>query len=343
MGDAQHAAASRQLRMLFDGGTVVGLSDGQLLNRFAARRDEAAFSALVERHGPMVRRVCGEVLGNHHDAEDAFQATFLVLARQVGAIRRRDSLASWLYGVALRVSACARSAAARRRRHERSWGALRAVQRGDETESREDLGPLLHAEIGRLAERYRAPVVLCYLEGRTCEEAARLLRCPVGTVKSRLATARRRLRHRLERLEPVGLAESIEKDQGIVPVLAAVPAGLVEATVRAATQGPVGNVVPVAVARLVEGVLQAMFLNRVSAVVAGLIVVAVLATGASGWAWQAKGRPSRSRPKRRIRLQAKPASRAPEPQSFGSGPSSLTNLAGRVVDEQGKPVPDARG
>ncbi len=135
MGDAQHAAANRQLRMLFEGGTVVSLSDGQLLELFASRRDETAFAALVDRHGPMVRRVCGEVLGNHHDAEDAFQATFLVLARQVGSIRGRDSLASWLYGVALRVSACARSASTRRRRHERGWAAVRATELNNEGSS----------------------------------------------------------------------------------------------------------------------------------------------------------------------------------------------------------------
>ena len=313
MGDADHAVANRQLRMLLECGTVVGLSDGQLLELFAARRDDTAFTALVERHGPMVRRVCGDVLGNHHDAEDAFQATFLVLARKVGSIRRRDSLASWLYGVALRVSACARSGAARRRQHERKWGVLRSAQPGDEAESREDLGPLLHAEIGRLAERFRAPVVLCYLEGRTCEEAARLLRCPVGTIKSRLATARQRLRHRLERLEPVGLAGSSEQDQEMT--LAAVPAGLVEATVRAATHGASGGMIPVAVARLAEGVLRAMFLNRLSAAAAALILVAALATGASGWAWQAKDRGTSRQAKPDTPPQAKPAIRGPEPQA----------------------------
>ena len=114
--------------MLFDGGTVVGLSDRQLLDRFAARRDETAFTALVERHGPMVRRVCGEVLGNHHDAEDAFQATFLVLARQVGVdppsrLAGELALRRGLAGLGMR-----RATAATRQRHERNWGALRAAQ-----------------------------------------------------------------------------------------------------------------------------------------------------------------------------------------------------------------------
>ncbi len=122
MADAHQAAANRHLQMLLDAGTVVGLSHGQPLDLFETRRDETTFTALTERHGPMVRRVCGEVLDNHHDAEDNFQATFLVLARRVVSIRRRESVASWLYGVALRVSACARSASARRRMHGRGSG-----------------------------------------------------------------------------------------------------------------------------------------------------------------------------------------------------------------------------
>ncbi len=106
MADAHHADANRHFRMLFEVGTVVGLTDEQLLGLFVTRRDAAAFTALIERHGPMVQRVCRDVLGDHHDAQDAFQATFLVLAEQASSIRRRDSLASWLYGVALRVGSC---------------------------------------------------------------------------------------------------------------------------------------------------------------------------------------------------------------------------------------------
>jgi len=326
--------------MLFDAGTVVGLSDGQLLDLFATRRDETAFTALVERHGPMVRRVCGEVLGNHHDAEDAFQATFLVLARQVGSIRRRDSVASWLYGVALRVSACARSASSRQRLHERNWATLRAAQLSTEGESREDFGPLVHAEIGRLAARFRAPVVLCCLEGRTYEEAARLLRCPLGTIKSRLATARLRLRHRLERLEPAWLTGSIERDQGIDRALIAVPARLVETTVRAATQGTAGGVVPVSVVRLVEGVLKAMLLSRLSTAAIVLIVVAALATGASGWSRSAKGRPAAVEARVDNPPQTNPGGRAPEAQAPARD-SNLTNLVGRVDDDHGRHLADA--
>ena len=131
------------LRVLFDAGTATGLTDGQLLERFATRGGESAelaFAALVERHGPMVWRVCRSILRDEHDAEDAFQATFLVLVRRAGAIRKRDSVASWLFGVASRVAARARADAARRRRHEREAAARAARSRGDADEEPVDLG-----------------------------------------------------------------------------------------------------------------------------------------------------------------------------------------------------------
>ena len=202
MDNVDRAAAGSHLRLLFEAGTVTGVSNGPLLEMFVSRRDELAFTAMVERHGPMVQRVCHAVLGDHHDAQDAFQATFLVLARSAGSIRQCDSLASWLYGVALRVAAGTRSARAQRRKHERNWAALRTVETESAAEDPDDVEAILHEEIGRLPERFRAPVVLCYLEGRTYEEAAQVLRCPVGTIKSRLSTARERLRRRLEHRDP---------------------------------------------------------------------------------------------------------------------------------------------
>ena len=192
-----------QIRSLLAIGSASGLTDGQLLDRFAGGDSEAsglAFEALVERHGPMVLRVCRGVLRDPHDSQDAFQATFLVLVRKAGSVRDRDSLASWLHGVALRVASHARAGLARRRRLERS-----AVERAESSMAKEagdDLGPRLHEEVGRLPERYRAAVVLCYLEGHTCEDAARVLNWPVGTVKSRLSRARERLRSRLTQLDP---------------------------------------------------------------------------------------------------------------------------------------------
>ena len=209
----------RDVLTLFDTGTTGELSDGELLGQFAERKAlhdaaEPAFAALVDRHAPMVLRVCRSILRDDHDALDAFQATFLVLVRRADAVRRRESAASWLHGVALRVSAHARADMARRRRHERQAGelALSADRSAVETNSHE-LAAVLHEELGRLPERYRAPLVLCYLEGHTCEAAARRLGWPVGTVKSRLARGRERLRGQITRrgLAPEEASERLEQ------------------------------------------------------------------------------------------------------------------------------------
>ncbi|WP_422929080.1 RNA polymerase sigma factor [Singulisphaera sp. PoT] len=193
--------ASRSLTVLFESGTVVGLGDHELVARFAARNDEhdqaaeAAFAALVTRHGPMVFSVCRATLGDRHEAEDAFQATFLVLAGRAGSIRSRRSVGPWLHGVALRVASRARANASRRRLHERrrtEMAANEGVGAGAGIDG--DVARAIHEEVGRLPERFRKAVVLCYLEGRTHEMAAEELGCPVGTIRSRLAAARERLK-----------------------------------------------------------------------------------------------------------------------------------------------------
>src|SRR5262249_31539329 len=156
-------------------------TDRQLLEDFLARRDPAAFAALVRRHERMVLGVCQRVLNNVHDAEDAFQATFLILVRKARSIAKREAVGSWLYGVAHRVALRARADAARRRKHERQ-----ARECVTERHARDDTGhdtrPILDDEINRLPEKYRQPIVLCYFEGKTYEEAARLLGWPAGTV-----------------------------------------------------------------------------------------------------------------------------------------------------------------
>ena len=201
-------AAPRYLADLFRNGTPAALSDTELLNRFASRQSEhdetaeLAFAALLARHGPMVLRVCRAVLGDRHEVEDAFQATFLVLAVRARSIRRRGSVASWLHGVALRVAASERSRAARRRRHELVRAAMTSSttqDAGSDPVCDHELTLVIQEEIGRLPEKYRAAVVLCYLEGLTHEMAAEHLGWPVGSVKSRLAWARERLRVRLTR------------------------------------------------------------------------------------------------------------------------------------------------
>jgi RNA polymerase sigma factor (sigma-70 family) len=271
MAIGPNSAVQRHLRTLFNVGTYGALTDGQLLDRFAAGGDEAAelaFAALVERHGPMVLRVCRSVLRDEHEAQDAFQATFLVLVRRRGSIWVGDSLGPWLHGVARRVASAARSAATRRRRHERK-AAERAGPDGFESggEDQRALEQALHEEIGRLPERYRAPVVHCLLEGLTHEQAAQSLGWPLGTVKSRLAQGRERLRLRLTRR---GLTPAAILSGGALaarPVRAAVPAALAAATARAAVllaTGPApAGVVPAGVAALATTFLRRKLMTKI--------------------------------------------------------------------------------
>jgi RNA polymerase sigma factor (sigma-70 family) len=170
---SQSGAAAKPLRILFHQGTIRDLTDGQLLERFATgggEPAELAFAALVERHGPMVMRVCRGVLTSADDAHDAFQATFLVLVKKARGLWVRDSLGPWLHQVAYRTASSARSSAARRRRHEQEAAAPRHEAR---VEVRDDLASVLHEEIERLPERFRAPLILCDLEGHSHEQAAR--------------------------------------------------------------------------------------------------------------------------------------------------------------------------
>jgi RNA polymerase sigma factor (sigma-70 family) len=191
----------RRIRTLLNLGAIGDLPDGQLLERFTTRDGEPAelaFTALIERHGPMVLRVCRNLLSDPHDAQDTFQATFLVLVQKARRLWVRDSLAPWLHRVANRVAARARASKRWQQEHERRAANSRPTMNGD-TSAWDDLGAILHEEIDRLQDRYRLPVVLCHLEGLTHERAARLLGLPVGTVKSRLRRARELLRSRLSR------------------------------------------------------------------------------------------------------------------------------------------------
>jgi RNA polymerase sigma factor (sigma-70 family) len=177
---------------------VEHLSDGQLLERFVRTGDGAAFTALVRRHGPLVLGVCRRVLGNSHDAEDAFQATFLVLVRKAASLSRPELLAGWLHGVAYRTAQHARARAARRSQRERE-AAMSEARNDPQQVLPEELRQLLDRELAALPEKYRAPLVLCYLEGKTNEQAARLLGWPTGSMSYRLARGREMLRERLIR------------------------------------------------------------------------------------------------------------------------------------------------
>jgi RNA polymerase sigma factor (sigma-70 family) len=355
MGDVHRVSVGSSLRILFEDGTVTGLTDAQLLDLFVGRRDEAAFTALLERHGPMVQRVCHEVLRDHHDAEDAFQATFLVLARHAGSVRQRDVLASWLYGVALRVAAGARSVSARRRVHEHNYAAQRAAGagRGNEThpESEQELGALLHGEIGRLPERFRAAVVLCYLEGRTYEEAARVLRCPVGTIKSRLATARERLGRRLGHLNLAFPIESVGLSLQGNPPISKLPTPLPQPTLQAVIRHATGGVAPVSIEQLTEGVLNSMLWHRLMQrlFAAGMILIssAAMATGAIGLA---RMNDTLSADGERETIVSAAGVAQPPPTRLEDRGSERRvpvrnglpiTLTGRIVDERGVPVAGA--
>ena len=233
MAIGQGYGAARHVQTLFTVGAIGDLSDRQLLDRFARRdgdRAEIAFAALVERHGPMVLRTCRAVLRDGHDAHDAFQATFLVLARRAGSLWVGESVAAWLHQVARRTALCSRSASARRRKHETRAASSAPVLAHDPVP--DDLGEILDAEIARLPDRFRAAVVLCLLEGQTHDQAARHLNLPVGTLQSRLARGRERLRSNLTRR---GLAP------GVAPTGAIVPASLLDLTSRAATRFAAGK------------------------------------------------------------------------------------------------------
>ncbi|WP_422927428.1 sigma-70 family RNA polymerase sigma factor [Singulisphaera sp. PoT] len=187
------------IQTLYAAGTLGNQPDGFLLERFLtapAAIAQDCFAVLVERHGPMVYRACRQVLGNDHDAQDAFQATFLVLARQASSVRKRDSLGSWLYGIALRIAWRARANRIRHQNLERRV-ASRTSEAEPFAEASEPGWPELHEEVDRLPRKFRDAVVLCYLEGLTTEAASRRLGCPQGTVLSRLSRARTRLKARL--------------------------------------------------------------------------------------------------------------------------------------------------
>jgi RNA polymerase sigma factor (sigma-70 family) len=226
------AAAPRGLLAL----ATEDLTDQQLLDRFVRRRDEVAFEALVQRHGPMVLAVCRRVLGQAQEADDAFQATFLVLLRKADSIAKPELLGSWLYGVACRVARKARAQAASRRAHESAREAV-AMPPPDpllEVAWRE-LRALLDEELQHLPPKYQAPLVLCYLEGLTNEEAARRLGWPSGSISYRLARARELLKARLSRrckaLSPALLGAVLAS---AAPPLTGLPTGLADTLVRVA-------------------------------------------------------------------------------------------------------------
>jgi RNA polymerase sigma factor (sigma-70 family) len=265
----------RHIRAVGGGADPDGVSDAHLLANFIGHGDGAAFEALVRRHGPMVLGVCRRVLGDAHAAEDAFQATFLLLVRKARSLRRPDLLGPWLYGVARRTAAKARAVADRRRREVSSVDVpIEPTIR--ESIGADDLRPVLDAALARLPARYRTPVVLCYLQGLTYAEAARHLGCPSGTVATRLARAKERLRTLLLRqgvAPAAGLLDAVLTPDGTA---AAVPEELRRAAVCYAVAVAAGRAasasIPAAVLTLTNQVGQAMILDKLKAWLAVVVL-----------------------------------------------------------------------
>jgi RNA polymerase sigma factor (sigma-70 family) len=319
-------------------------SDRQLLEDFGARGDEAAFAALVARHGAVVWRVCRRVLHHEQDAEDAFQATFLVLARHTGSIRKREALASWLHGVAYRTAMAAKRRAARRHKHE-------ARLRPGRTDFQsvpptwDDVRSVLDEEVQRLPEAFRTAFVLRVLEGKSGPEAAALLGVRDGTVSSRLTRARQLLRQRLARrgielaalLGALSVAESAGK--------AAPPAALAHAALRSglsvASRGAAAGQIPSHVAALSAGVSRAMFLTKAKIATAVLLAISLLVAGGAltrqairaqetAPAANAPAKAQQSRPKERAAM------------TPAAGRARTVTYRGRVLAPDGRPVAGAK-
>jgi RNA polymerase sigma factor (sigma-70 family) len=344
MATGQLSTVLRHIRNLAAGRSLPMRTDGQLLDDFSGRRDEAAFAALVARHGPMVFRVCRRVLNHEQDAEDAFQAVFLVLARNVGSIQKREALANWLYGVAYRTSMKAKRSAARRRNQER-LGAL--TSQAATYPTWDDVQAALDEEIQRLPRAFRSAFVLCVLEGKSAPEAAAELGVEKGTVSSRLTRARQRLQKQLARrginlgamLAALSVAEIASK--------AAVPADLAAATLRCgvwvAAGQPGAGLIPSHISALAAGVSRAMFLTKVKIALFVISAAGLIAT-AGALTHQALGSGKSQPGVRTLSAPSKPeqptTKTRPKPPAADGSTESVT-YSGRVLGPDGKPLAGA--
>jgi RNA polymerase sigma factor (sigma-70 family) len=292
-----HRRAPPDLLRIFLGDTIFGLSEWELLERYLERRDEIAFEALVARHGPMVLGVCRRMLANSTDVDDAFQATFLVLVRRARQLGPRDAIGPWLHGVAIRVALRARSEEARRRR----FGTLDIDEPAalpDDSQTDRELAAVLDQELSRLPSKYRSPLVLCYLEGQTHEQAAAQLRWPIGTVKGRLARARDLLRSRLARrgLAPTAGALTLALGQESAADLHhQLLSRTVQSSLKLALGQSTAQVTSASITSLVEGILTTMILNKLKLIGLTVLVSGLALTGAGVMARQG-GRSRERRP-----------------------------------------------
>ncbi|MDG3006804.1 RNA polymerase sigma factor [Paludisphaera mucosa] len=328
--------AVRGLQILLDVGATGSLSDGELLDRFLARGDGAVFEAIVDRHGPMVWGVCRRVLRDHHDAQDAFQATFLVLARRAASVVPREKLGHWLYGVAYRTALKARSTRAKRRAREAPTQDVPEppARPGDR---RIGLAESLDRELSRLPEKYRIPIILCDLEGRSHKEAAGRLGWPIGTVSGRLSRARSLLAQRLVRrgvsLSIGSLVAFMSEDAA----MAGAPTWLVK-TGRIVGEGPTAMAAPLSkqVMSLAKEVQGGMMMTKLKAA-ATVLAAAFLATGAAVMAYTQDGHP----PTGDMTIpREEPTSRVIDPGKDGGSMTKSYYVGDLVVARPGAPSVD---
>jgi RNA polymerase sigma factor (sigma-70 family) len=324
---------------LFHDGTTVGLGDGQLLARYAADRDEAAFAALVARHGPMVLATCRAVLRHEPDVEDAFQATFLVLARKARTVRAGEALGGWLHRVAYRAAIQAGAESRRRHRREAEAAAMRTLHT-THSGPEPDLAAIVQQEVDRLPDRQRLPVVLCDLEGLTYEQAAGRLRWTEPTLRHQLLKARRRLRERLTRRGLTAGSVGVVQAAATGDAKAEVPAALARSAVAAATGGASTATAAIVAAAIIRG----MIMTKLKIAAAGTLAAIALAT--AGVVAVGAGRDDGPRPALRAPGAVGGAAVARPAQSVEAKPQapagSAPGIEGRIVDLEGRPVAGAR-
>jgi RNA polymerase sigma factor (sigma-70 family) len=290
MATSQARGLFRDLDVIVNSGSLTGLGDAELLVRFADGRGdeaEAAFEAIVARHGPMVLEVCQGILRHPCDADDAFQATFLVLVRKAASVRVADSLGPWLYGVARRVATKSRSLTLRRRSRETT-----GVETDVEGPSVIDIDlldarPVLFEELDRLPEKYRWPIVLCHLEGLSHDEAAHRLRWPVGTLSGRLSRARELLRSRLSRRGLV-VATGVVAAEFLRNEANALTPNLLRSTTQWAMKYAAGSALPNPIRSLIQGVLSSMLFTKIRNAATTFLAISLLASGACGLCYQTR-------------------------------------------------------
>jgi RNA polymerase sigma factor (sigma-70 family) len=297
MANLDRSVLFKKIDQLYREGTFTALGDAQLLERYLFGRDERAFESLVNLHGPMVLALCRRFLRDPHDIEDAFQATFFILARKASSIRNREVIASWLYGVAYKVAVRARTRLLKQRSFEAAHPLIDDQADGPPAEF-DDIGPVLDHELNRLPEKLRAPLVLCYLKEQTHDQAAAELRWPVGTVRSRLARGRELLRERLTRrgCAPTATLLVMTPRLSFRSMTFSVPEELVQSTVAAASRflagstGGIGRTLFLTTTSgsaptLAQGVLTTMAFAQFKMIGAGVAAIGVLAGGLSAGAW----------------------------------------------------------